>query len=679
MPKSKIKNKQTQKRKNNVGKRNVNGKTVINDTTKKLMQKIHEQRISDDEVIRYLDKKYVSNTNNLKFKPGVTYRTLEYVMDDENKTPIYTVIVPIIINFRIILHAIIQNTPSSKFTKLEDVKFEIERAHAFNTYEQEPDNKIQKHNLKCIKQMSNKISKFMKERIQIFNDSKKRQGISIFNIWFIIRSTNFTSNTHTDWNISDKTQPNNKKGVVFINAQDISTKYSTYLTQKLIPAYVNEIDIESILSTPNKQFQVAIIGAGPVALCIGYILAKSTKYNVTFYEKRKIYSRDQYLVVNLNLLNSTVFTPIADLLITKGNICYIHPPSEDVLGHCYKENYYFQNIINIRISEFEKLIKKACLDTKHCKFIQREIQQTSDITKPFDILFGCEGGKSFTRNNILGSQKIHESRYKSYGIIMNYKDQTKYRYRKKTLKRRIDGINQNRYRFFRGQDRYAYLGLQLTNKEFTKQVQTAKEFKDLPKSLQKTFSNYWKIYKSKPVPILPIKDGGVNNIPVQSFQIKHVQYDKYADIVNSKLCVIAGDSVSESHFFTASGLINGLDTVNNLVNYMVYKLKHSDDKVTLNKTYKLLVNQYNLECAGMINKYWESMHNGYNRIKQAQPICKKMNSNDWSDIKKRILLGEPYQISSNKYKTIDLDWFDDDNDLCKMYANLVVNEYSHLI
>lgn len=654
-------------------------KSVISNKTKKLMNTVQKQRIDFDNVkYSYLDKKYISNSDNITVIPGLTYRTFDSIDDDKI---IYYCIIPIVTVNRDTLAYKFNNTKTCKLDKKEmeilEVTF-LSRSDLDLYNEQVPDSKIQEYNLEKIQTSAiahNVLKSYLDTIASEFN--KKDDLTNGIKLWRFLRNGNISSTKYNNWDNGMRFDINkNTKSNALVFKQTINKKYWEYYTTKLLPAYISELDISHIVS-PKTKLNVAIIGAGPVALCIAYVLAKSNKYNITIYEKRKEYTRNQYLVINLLSIRFGIFNKIGDILHKKGNICYIHPPPNDVLGHCYKEVVRGSRHIHIRISEFERMMRKECLDTGSVTFIMRDIQQPSDITEPYHILFGCEGGRSFTRDKLLKATKVDDVRYKSYGIIMNYIDNTTYRYRQKTRKITINAPQQNRYRFFRGRDRYAYLGIQLTEKEYSKQVQNATSFGQLPKTLQKTFHDYWHLYKSKPAPIPPLK-GTIKDIPVQSFEIKHVHYDKYADIVDGKLCLIVGDSVSQSHFFTASGLINGLINGQNIISYMISNIdivKYNEAK--LKRQFKFMANQYNVETTAIINEYWESTRYGYNMAKLVHPICKRLTHADWKDIKNQIQSQSDADFFG-KQKIIDLDWFDDDNEMCKMYANLVIAQYPHL-
>lgn len=672
-------------------------KTTITPSTIRTMKKIRTMNLGESVTsVNYLDYSYQNTRETSNYIPGLTYRIPpDLAVSNKSK---YTHAICILYCGRTFFPSIW--LPILSATN-KATKSNIGEPTIFNELEsyEEPildsNVEIQKHNLDFITTNVHIIQQYITQLATDFKNKPPYKGHThpdnqkYIMIYQLFRFNTISTSKYPNWIISKRISTTSKhddsKPTYYII--NISNPYINYLTNKILPHYFTTFDIDSTLGLGTySHIDVAIIGGGPVGLCIAYILASCKKFKVTLYEKRTSYVRNQYLAMDTRSISRSIYKPIIKLLHNEGNVCYISFPSTDVKGNCYKEKppRYSGHLTQIRISEFERLMRSHCIK-QGVTCIEKHITHHSDITEPYDILFGCEGGKSVTRDTILKASELDDSRYRSYGMIINYKDNTTTQFVKKTYKQTFNlPGSQFRYRFFRGKDRYAYLGLQLTKSEYSSlQASTSQStsqstnqstnntitFGDIPDSLKNVLRGYWKLYNAKPSGFK--KGESINKVPVVPFQIKHVQYDKYADVVDGKLVVIAGDTISQSHFFTGSGVTNGLDVVENLLIYLVYNFIPK----RMVHEFKYLANQYNISTAGHIANYWESTRTGFNPTKLAKPICAKMTKDDWNNIKARTISMTDDGLDP---QTVKLDWFDDNDEMCKMFANLVVNEYQHL-
>lgn len=681
----------TKKQHNKIAKgqtKKTHGRTVITSKTKKIMKKINDLKLQDFTASSiFLDKKYNPSSlvqNNNKYIPGLTYRYLDESTNLDKQVYKYAIFV--IGGLHGLWLPIRGHNSKANIQKNNIEEPILERQSTKNIYnELEPDLAIQEHNLDFLRKNINIVQTELTRLADDYNKNKIKKAVSTSYYSAILsffRNNNLQSDKYENWAVDKRLDTQDNVPIRFKRKfnyrHNINKKYVTYLSKKILPDYLNHLASDNVLQnilTPSIITNISIIGAGPVGLCIAFVLASSNKFKVTIYEQRSTYTRDQYLAIDpFTITQPDLFAPIIDILLKEGNICHIDSPSSDPTGYCYtKEPRFFElNIVQIRISEFERLFRSHCIK-KGVTFIEKTIKQPRDINEPYDILIGCDGGNSMTRDIMLGAKEIDDTRYNSYGIIINYKDATKTQYIKKETKKKTYELpaSQYRYRFFRGKDRYTYLGLQLTKEEYDLVNKTA-NFGDIPEKIQNIFKNYWKLYKSKPTGFK--KEETIDKVPVIPFKIKHVQYDKYADVVNNKLVVIAGDSVSQSHFFTGSGLGNGLATINNLLSYLVNKFDPGKYVIE----YKFLANQYNISTASHITNYWESTRSGYNPTKLASKLCAKMTKEDWDNIKKRVVVLTRKDGGSESIESMKLDWFNDDTEMCKMFSRLVLSEYAHL-
>jgi hypothetical protein len=439
--------------------------------------------------------------------------------------------------------------------------------------------------------------------------------------------------------------------------------------------------ISNVKSKEEKY--IAIAGGGPTALVLAHkILEIDPDMNIIIYEKRDKYVRKQNILVPYR---NQLGVAVRDI-IDKDKFCIVKRPSNDLEGKCIKPNKkgltntHATNLshISLPIKDLENGFKEYLKDK--VTFIKKEINSIDDVDNRCHVIFGCDGSKSSVRTNILKSKEITDD-YESYGLILNHTaknndkhiidafQKTKNFKEFNGTKRLTDNydLGQNRYRFFRGPDENFYIGLQLTYDEY-KESEKAKKYSELPKATKKIFENYFQLLDVKP-------HKGLENAVVSSFKIKHTYYDKYADIINGKGVYIIGDAVSQAHYFTASGLSRAYAIIGNL-NYInleqLNTVKSAQD--------------YNMFVQTIINDYYDSTRNGYLRSDTSDRLCRHLTKEDWEDIKAR--LSETYEIrnlrnikknykADNENKVLKLNWFDDKEELCKLFSQFIIDNYPH--
>lgn len=250
--------------------------------------------------------------------------------------------------------------------------------------------------------------------------------------------------------------------------------------------------------------KICIIGGGPIglftAIKIGDRFIDGT-YDVHIYEKRKKYTRNQ--VVFLRLGRFDWFPEIKKKLLKYVCFSSIHP-AENYQGICFKrlitnsnkdlndeinriEKY--EEFVYLRLKYLEQVLFEIVKKNKNVKFIYKECNEK--IIEKYDMIFSCEGKKSFLRNNILKSNYKQEECFNSYGLILTFeaKKNKKLEFNYDKMKEMnalfhnnnetiLDSIEkgsiqrgklkfrQNRIRYFRAKDNYTYLALQLSKEEY---------------------------------------------------------------------------------------------------------------------------------------------------------------------------------------------------------------------
>ena len=178
--------------------------------------------------------------------------------------------------------------------------------------------------------------------------------------------------------------------------------------------------------------KICIIGGGPIglftAIKLGDRLINGT-YDIHIYEKRKKYTRNQVVFLRLNRFDDY---PVIKRKLLK-YVCFssIHP-SENYQGVCFKRlktksNTTFNELdkiekyeefVYLRIKHLEQIFFESVKANRNVKFIYQECNE--EKIKKYDVIFSCEGKKSFVRNNILKSNYKQEECFNSYGLILTF-------------------------------------------------------------------------------------------------------------------------------------------------------------------------------------------------------------------------------------------------------------------
>lgn len=353
--------------------------------------------------------------------------------------------------------------------------------------------------------------------------------------------------------------------------------------------------------------KICIIGGGPIglytAIKLGDRLINGT-YDIHIYEKRKKYTRNQ--VVFLRLSRFWNYPEIKKKLLKYVCFSSIHP-SENYQGVCFKrlktkrnrnllneidEIEKYEEFVYLRIKHLEQIFFEIVKKNNNVKFIYEECNE--EKIKKYDIVFSCEGKKSFLRNNILKSNYKQEECFNSYGLILTFEakknNKLEFNYNKmkemdflfhndnKTILNSIEKgsiqrsklkFRQNRIRYFRAKDNYTYLALQLSKEEY-ESIKNVKVYNKLSNYFKRIIKNYLNFFDSNPK-----KKLDKQKLIVLPFNIN--LSDKIAEEKDGKLLFVLGDSAHTGSFFSGSNLAWGFDGANVIVNDITRILERKTD------------------------------------------------------------------------------------------------------
>lgn len=129
----------------------------------------------------------------------------------------------------------------------------------------------------------------------------------------------------------------------------------------------------------------------------------NTDYIIDIYEKRKKYTREQFIVSGGTKGNLLTNYPHDLQKILKNNFsCYIDNPVVDMYGFCFKNNpgiNTFSQTIEIKklekiLYEYIKKNYKNKINIIHSEFTKNDIEK-------YNIIIGADGQKSQIRENFI--------------------------------------------------------------------------------------------------------------------------------------------------------------------------------------------------------------------------------------------------------------------------------------
>ena len=343
-----------------------------------------------------------------------------------------------------------------------------------------------------------------------------------------------------------------------------------------------------------------IIGAGP----IGLVLAALLKHNfrsmeVTMYEKRSHYTRQQIVIFRPNVLR-LLPREIQKFLKTRG--CFINHPNVNK-GNCYTKKTPGE-LISLPLHLFEEDVEEYCksLGVKRTiqdisalsPFSQKKLRETGTIegTK-YDYIFGCDGSQSWTALNILRAEQTPPLNqpvpfYYGMGLILDVSNRQN-KLKPKAMLPLDKSPVQNLYRGFSAKnDSKFYIGISISKKIFNevkhnnqtcvkagcrgKKVRNPRTcrcinrgggrvyekvcrntltYNDMPGSIQKSIRSAIKYYNFKV---------NVDHTKIYVFEMPLRYFSSPAKVLKNKstFAALVGDSVFTPHFFSWAGVNSGI-------------------------------------------------------------------------------------------------------------------------
>lgn len=444
--------------------------------------------------------------------------------------------------------------------------------------------------------------------------------------------------------------------------------------------------------------KIAIIGGGPVGLtaAIKLIYEKNNKindiYDITIFEKRKKYIREQFLIfggTKGNLLSNYPFD--LSRKIQKHVQCYLENPVFDMKGLCFEDmndiKDYREISKSIQISTLEKILNKYIKEKckSNIKIIYKEFNQ-KDV-KNYDIIIGADGQKSYVREKIMKLKWNDMKDYETYILHIKYTDRSnkEYRISKNLLPQKVkdsyelslkradieyDQCNslfeQDRFRLIRSNTNKTQFMLQIRKSVYNK-IKNMKVFDELPTKIKNAVLINSYLLGSKPINLAKTK------INIYNSKIGHST--EYCFIKNSKLFALIGDSAMTTHVFTGEGLnVN----FNNLV-------------ITINKFYKLgenhkdinsIIRRYNILMKFKFkNSIKYSAMSRYIPHNLLDKICSKIKLMDILELKDHFVFNhyEDYEdiVENMEKKYKDITEKEIRNELCYVFRDIVLKNFTY--
>jgi 2-polyprenyl-6-methoxyphenol hydroxylase-like FAD-dependent oxidoreductase len=335
--------------------------------------------------------------------------------------------------------------------------------------------------------------------------------------------------------------------------------------------------------------RVAIVGGGPVGLCLALFCKIGSDSHVTVYEKRTEYTRDQILLLN----HDTVWTLQEEIGVWESlraaGACFTTPPALGSKGVCARKPVGFENsdgwaeaggpYYSIPTRIMETTLARVARE-KGVHIVMRA--PTPRELEEADVVVGAEGASGGTVSKMMGSRLKTLPGSTTYGLGITYTP----RHRKPPIPTNptagmaysTDWKNrQHRLRYFTSPTSKYYMGLQITKGQYERS-RTAKTVCDLPEDVKRRIR----------VNMRHVGDVSRDTC-FQAFAFPVVPQIRWplAKLVKNKLYALVGDSAFTSHFFSGLGVNNGIKMA-----YYLSTLIHrspSQYKVQMRRSYVPIV------------------------------------------------------------------------------------------
>ena len=291
--------------------------------------------------------------------------------------------------------------------------------------------------------------------------------------------------------------------------------------------------------------KILIIGGGPVGLSLAVYLSQifEPSLNVVVREKRTVYTRKQVLLIHPDTF-ALYPEEIKDYLLEKG--CAVTPPPVGV-GRCYQSSY--TGLHSIPTYLLEQVLRKYLNENTDYQIETSSTISQQDLNS-FNFIFGCDGGNSYVRQDIMKIKKKVRATY--YGLIVLGDPQHRKIYDKKPK----PGIQkkrspQHRYRAFATREGDFYIGISVPKKTFDELGAGMQSLTSVSPHIQRVVQSSEDYYNYD-----------LNNAQVMSVRVENYFCKPAAKRIrsNKHSCIVAlvGDSLMGAHYFGGQGLNVGL-------------------------------------------------------------------------------------------------------------------------
>jgi len=284
--------------------------------------------------------------------------------------------------------------------------------------------------------------------------------------------------------------------------------------------------------------KVFILGAGPVGLILAmFLLEKHSDITIKLCEKRTEFTRKQIVGITKDIIKLFPEEVVSKM---KKVGCAITPVANGK-GKCYNQTYTGNYTLPIMI--LQKIIND------YIKYDDRITFCTSDRlvlseAKTYDYVFGCEGGKSYVGEKLIGAKQKIKNTF--YGMAALGEPTNRKIYKSKSRPGKMYN-SQHRFRGFSSKTSDYYLGISIAKRTF-EQLPKRMSVDKAPSIIQDIVSEGMRYYdyKVKNVSVFPILINMTRAHPLTK------------KLGNGTLACLVGDSTSSPHFFGGQGLNSGI-------------------------------------------------------------------------------------------------------------------------
>ena len=295
----------------------------------------------------------------------------------------------------------------------------------------------------------------------------------------------------------------------------------------------------------SKKDKIAIVGAGPVGMVLANLLYEAGHRDITIFEKRKKYTRQQIVFLNSNVTNYAVPKVVIDKII-KSSGCHETSISFIAQPLCYTEPENIFTGVSVQLSTFENIMYK------YLRKLSGSIKWVQDVYKDtgFKRIIGADGPNSMIRSEFFPKNTLVKYTVRNrqwYGFL------TFFKLPKSMVKKWIiDPKKINLYKlpvFNSGQDR-SRIFVQKDGTLVLNLLLAKEELGDRDK----------------------IRKWALTINSVSWDKVKKYQYDetlfpmnfyyskKFVERINGKYYYLVGDAAFNVNFFSGAGVNNGIQS-----------------------------------------------------------------------------------------------------------------------